>query len=201
MPSRSRKIVIMRARIKRFFRWTKSANYISRSESNSWIRNHCKDIKGKVLSTGSGYDDDREGDYYRNYFQLAEVYTTSEVSPKYGCDLVLDLRSMPEIEGDYYDCVFCSGVLEHIDDFQAAFAEITRVLKPGGILLLGLPFRQAIHQSPADYWRFTEYGIKYLLRGAYEITDMVAIDQDREKDFPSAYWVEARKTEEPEENR
>ena len=103
---------------------------------------------------------------------------------------------MPEIESSTYDCVFCSGVLEHIDDFQAALAEITRVLRPGGVLLLGLPFRQPVHQSPHDYWRFTEFGIRYLLRDSYEIADIAAIDQDPKKVFPSAYWVKAVKTEE-----
>jgi ubiquinone/menaquinone biosynthesis C-methylase UbiE len=100
---------------------------------------------------------------------------------------------MPEIKDESYDCVFCSGVLERVDDYQAGFSEFTRILKAGGILLLGVPFRQPIHMSPQDFWRFTEHGIKYLLKDSYEIIDIVSIDERRGAEFPSAYWIKARK--------
>ena len=100
---------------------------------------------------------------------------------------------MPEIEDESYDCILCSGVLEHVDDCHVGFDELTRILKTGGILLLGLPFRQAIHMSPQDFWRFTQYGIKHLLKESYEIIDMVPIDAKRGMEFPAAYWVKAIK--------
>jgi ubiquinone/menaquinone biosynthesis C-methylase UbiE len=146
------------------------------------------------LSIGSGNDFDEEGDYYRNYFPMASSYTTSEVSEEFNCDLVLDVRSMPEIEDESYDCIFCSGVLEHTDDFQAGFDEMTRILKTSGILLLGLPFRYPIHMGEQDFWRFTVYGIKHLLKHSYEIIDMVPIDAKRGMEFPATYWVKAKKT-------
>ncbi|NDJ76694.1 MAG: methyltransferase domain-containing protein, partial [Chloroflexi bacterium] len=84
------------------------------------------------------------------------------------------------------------GVLEHVDDFQAGMREITRVLKPGGILLLGLPFRQALHLEPHDYWRFTEYGLRYLLEDDYDIQRLDPINLTVPK-FPASYWIKARK--------
>ncbi len=103
----------------------------------------------------------------------------------------MDDRAMPEIADATYDCIFCSGVLEHVDDFDAAMRELTRILRPRGILLLGLPFRQAIHLAPTDYWRFTEYGVRVLLaRHGYEIVTTAAIDLG-EEGFPSAYWTRA----------
>lgn len=164
----------------------------SRRESNRWLRLHAGDITGKVLSIGSGDDKDKEGGGYRNYFRNASSYTTSEIEPMPGCDLVLDVRSMPEIPDGAYDCVFCSGVLEHVDDWRKALQEITRVLKPGGTLLLGLPFRQPIHFSPRDYWRFTEHGIREMLRRDYEILALSPMDEPV-PDFPAAYWVKAKK--------
>lgn len=165
----------------------------ARKESNQWLRKHCKDIQGKVLSIGSAKDKDGEGDYYKNYFSKALCYTTSEISENFNCDLVLDIRAMPEIANETYDCIYCSGVLEHVDDFHAGFNEITRILKPDGILLLGLPFRQPIHMPPQDFWRFTKYGIKYLLEDSYEIIAMTAIDDKNGTNFPATYWVKARK--------
>lgn len=37
------------------------------------------------------------------------------------------------------DCVVCSQVIEHIPDDPAIFEELTRVLRPGGLLILGTP--------------------------------------------------------------
>ena len=166
----------------------------ARLESNDWLRQHSGQIEGRVLSIGSGDDSDGEGGRYRDYFSAASSYTTSEVSADFECELVLDIRSMPEMADNAFDCIYCSGVLEHVDDFQAAFAEITRILADGGVLLLGLPFRQAIHLAPNDYWRFTEFGIRYLLRDEYAIEEIRAIDPVERSEFPATYWAKAIKT-------
>lgn len=178
-----------RNKIRRFF----SRPSRSRKESNAWLLRQCPGIRGDVLSIGSESDSDRQGDFYRNYFSMASSYITSEVSPKFGCDLICDIRSMPQIADNRYDCIFCNGVLEHVDDIRAGLAEMTRILKSGGILLLGVPFRQAIHMGPNDFWRFTEFGIRYLLKDAYEIIDLVGVEGKKRGTFPAAYWVKARK--------
>lgn len=166
----------------------------SRCESNRWLRRHAAEITGKVLSLGSGDDSDGQGRKYRDYFTRCSSYTTSEVSAEFGCDLVLDVRSMPEVAAASYDCVFCSGVLEHVDDFQAALQEITRILKPGGTLLLGVPFRQGIHLAPQDFWRFTEFGLRLLLeQRGYTVNELVALDDVAENGFPATYWARATK--------
>lgn len=163
---------------------------LARLESNRWLVSQCANITGHVLSIGSGRDEDCEGGYYRDYFPLATSYTTSDVQP--GCTLVVDVRSMPEIPDGTYDCVFCSTVLEHVDDYQAGLREMTRILKPGGVLLLGLPFGYPLHGAPNDFWRFTEYGIRYLLRGSYEIEALTGVDLTVPS-LPAGYWVRARK--------
>lgn len=163
-----------------------------RKQSNQLLTRWCADIEGQVLSIGSGTDDDGEGRCYRDYFPKASSYTTSELTPDHHVDMVLDVRNMPEIDDDTYDCIFCSGVLEHVDDYQQALHEITRVLRPGGVLLLGLPFRQGIHMAPNDFWRFTEYGIKYLLANAFDEVEIVAVGVAAH-DFPETYWTKATK--------
>jgi SAM-dependent methyltransferase len=164
----------------------------SRRESNRWLKHHAADIEGRVLSIGSATDEDNEGGRYRDYFKNCSSYTTSEATSEFDVDLVLDVRSMPQLQNDSFDCVFCSGVLEHVDDYLSGLKELTRILRPGGILLLGLPFRQAIHMAPNDYWRFTEYGLRHMLRDDYEILELAPIDNSV-PDFPAAYWIKAKK--------
>lgn len=161
-----------------------------RVASNQWLRIAAATVTGNVLSIGSRDDSDGEGGSYRNYFRSAASYVTSDVAGP--VDLTLDARNMASLADSLYAGIFCSGVLEHVDDFKAALGEITRVLSPGGTLLLGLPFRQALHDEPLDFWRFTRYAIDYLLKDRYIIQEIKEIDTEVEK-FPVAYWVKAIK--------
>lgn len=165
----------------------------SRTESNKWLLSNCGDILGSVLSIGIDNDSDGEGGVYKSYFPKASSYTTSEVSEACKCDLTLDVRKMPQIRDQSFDCIFCSGVLEHVDEFQSAISEITRILKKRCVLLLGLPFRQGIHMRPHDFWRFSEFGIRHLLKDSYEIVCGRPIDTHKGTEFPATYWVKARK--------
>lgn len=40
---------------------------------------------------------------------------------------------------EFFDCVVCSNVLEHVPDWQAAIEEIARVCKPNGTIVLTVP--------------------------------------------------------------
>ncbi|MRW92824.1 methyltransferase domain-containing protein [Duganella sp. FT80W] len=41
---------------------------------------------------------------------------------------------------DYFDLVIANHVLEHVNDYQQAIRELTRVLKPGGLAILQTPY-------------------------------------------------------------
>lgn len=160
-----------------------------RAQSNAILREWCAVITGRVLSVGSSSDRDGAGFTYRSYFSRATRYDTSEPAPG-RCDLVLDVRSMPTMANESVDAVFCSGVLEHVDDCHAAVRECWRILKAGGTFLVGVPFAQQLHREPQDFWRFTEHGVRFLLR-AFAIDEIRAIGEDLKA--PSAYLVRARK--------
>jgi SAM-dependent methyltransferase len=159
----------------------------SRRQGNRILLEWCAPITGRVLSLGSGNDSDKQGGVYRDYFRSADSYETSEVGGE-GCDLNLDVRDMASIPAGSYDALFCHSVLEHVDDFYSALNEFRRVLKPEGTLLLGVPFRYCIHRAPQDFWRFTEHGIRYMLRFCgLQVDEVVGVDGP--ENDPAFYWV------------
>jgi SAM-dependent methyltransferase len=49
-----------------------------------------------------------------------------------------DVRALP-LEDASFDCVYAGGVVEHFDELDTALAELARVLRPGGRLLITVP--------------------------------------------------------------
>ncbi|CAG1023244.1 Sarcosine/dimethylglycine N-methyltransferase [Methylococcales bacterium] len=68
-----------------------------------------------------------------------------------GIDYVSDIVSIPVADAEF-DVVLCTEVLEHVPDPVAAITELTRVLKPGGRLLLTAPLGCGLHQQPFHYY-------------------------------------------------
>lgn len=61
------------------------------------------------------------------------------------------------------DVVLCTEVLEHVAEPSIALAEMSRITRPGGWLVLTTPFLLSVHEAPYDFYRYTEYGLRYLL--------------------------------------
>ena len=70
-----------------------------------------------------------------------------------------------------FPVILCTEVLEHLPEPQRAIDEMYRVLAPGGTLLLTTRFLFPIHDAPHDYFRFTKYGLRHLLR-RFEILEL-----------------------------
>jgi ubiquinone/menaquinone biosynthesis C-methylase UbiE len=65
-------------------------------------------------------------------------------------DIVSNIISIP-VPDESFDVVLCSEVLEHIPDPVAAIKEFSRILKPGGILLVTAPFCSLTHFAPYHF--------------------------------------------------
>jgi SAM-dependent methyltransferase len=60
-----------------------------------------------------------------------------------------------------FEAAVCWSVLEHVPHPQKAVAELYRILKPGGLIWVQLPFLYPYHQSPQhDFWRVTPSGLR-----------------------------------------
>lgn len=105
---------------------------------------------GLVLDCGSGY----KSDAFDNVIQL-EIVNYPNVD-------VLGVNQRLPFATSCFDVVFSADVLEHVDDPFKSAAEILRVLKPGGVLYVDLPFLQPEHGYPNHYFNATRQGLQRL---------------------------------------
>lgn len=68
-----------------------------------------------------------------------------------------------------FDAVISLDVLEHVNDPFLSAREIARVLKPGGVLYVDIPFLQHEHGYPHHYFNMTRMGVARLFEGLLEI--------------------------------
>lgn len=89
-------------------------------------------------------------------------------------DIVCDLLDIPE--DTLYDAVLCSEVLEHVPDAPAALRKISRLVRPGGRLIVTAPFVSMTHFAPQHFATgFSRYFYEYHLpRAGLTITRMDA---------------------------
>lgn len=79
-------------------------------------------------------------------------------------DVVADAHDLRVFPDEEFDGILCTEVLEHLHTPSVAIGEMHRVLKKGGTLLLTTRFIFPLHDVPGDYYRFTRYGLEYLLK-------------------------------------
>jgi SAM-dependent methyltransferase len=125
----------------------------------------------RVLDAGSG-----EGQYAHHFagrrycgVDLAVGDTAWDYSR---LDAVADLTALP-FPNRVFDAAIHIVTIEHLREPARAMQEIARVLKPGGALLIAAPHEWEVHQAPHDYFRYTRYGLKYLLeQSGMQVTEI-----------------------------
>ena len=96
-------------------------------------------------------------------------------------DIVSNIVSIPVPDASF-DVILCSEVLEHVPNPVAAIAEFSRVLRPGGTLLLTAPFCSLTHFAPYHF-------ASGLNRYWYE-EHLPAMDIKIEEITPNGNWFE-----------
>jgi SAM-dependent methyltransferase len=81
-------------------------------------------------------------------------------------DIVADLNEKLPIEDAVADTVISLSVMEHLREPQVMLCEANRILKPGGTMILQVPWQWWVHEAPFDFFRYTPYGLKYLFEKA-----------------------------------
>lgn len=89
-------------------------------------------------------------------------YLGIDIRPGPGVDQVADVEALPLADSSF-GTIIAMNTFEHVARFWRGFAEIQRVLRPDGALLVSCPFYFHIHSYPSDYWRFTPQALQVLL--------------------------------------
>jgi SAM-dependent methyltransferase len=132
-------------------RWIWSGASLIRALFHEELRNH--KIHGSVLDLGSK---SRLSTYY-NCLQVADgtdiIFT--DIKANDGVVRVNVEEPLPFADSSF-NFVLSFHLFEHVYDYRMAVSEIYRVLKPGGVLLVSVPFMHKYHGDPDDFWRLTD---------------------------------------------
>lgn len=105
--------------------------------------------------------------YYNNVvnYEIARYKSTD----------VVGVAEVLPFEDNSFDVVLSYAVLEHVKQPFVAASEIIRVLKPGGILRVQVPFLQPLHGFPSHYFNMTQYGIRALFEQFIDIDQQFVV--------------------------
>lgn len=129
------------------------------------IKHVCSYANGTLLDIGCG-----NKIYYQDFVTYVAKYLSIDFPTT---AKKLDLQELPDIAGDVLalpvknaalDTVLMTQVLEHVPEPGQAIAEISRVLRKDGVLILSFPVIYWVHGEPYDFFRYTLYGIKHILK-------------------------------------
>lgn len=80
---------------------------------------------------------------------------------------------MDQIDDSSFDTILSTQLLEHVSNPWLAMREFSRVLRPGGTLILSAPHLSMMHEAPNDYFRFTSYGFEVLCADSgFQVVDV-----------------------------
>lgn len=128
-----------------------------------------KHVKGDLLDAGAGrlsYKFILED--YCSAYRSVDIDVRGEF-----VDSVGDIQSLP-LKSEIFDTVFCTQVMEHVPEPQAALDEIYRVLKKGGKAIVTAPHLAYLHNEPHDYYRYTIHGLRYMFeKSGFEVKQII----------------------------
>ena len=117
----------------------------------------------RVLDVGGS---DVNGSYRDIFCHPRYAYTAADLVEGPGVQLVLHDPYRLPIDDGAIDIVLSGQMLEHCEFFWLAFAEMVRVLRPGGFIFLIAPSAGPEHSYPVDCYRFYPDAYRALARHA-----------------------------------
>jgi SAM-dependent methyltransferase len=141
-----------------------SHNWLMKKAINDKIRRRLPDLSGVVIDLGCGTRP-FEADILRHAARYLGVDWGSTLHGN-RADVVADLNAPLPLDDSCADHVVSFEVLEHLAEPRTMLGEAFRILRKRGQLTLSVPFQWWVHEQPWDYYRYTRYGLEYMLQRA-----------------------------------
>ena len=142
----------------------KSHNWLIYDVGDRDLLKYSQHYKGTLYDLGAG-----ESPYKDFFLGFADQYIAVDWAGSFHdtkADIAADLNKPLPIESEAADTVVSLSVMEHLCEPQIMLNEAYRILKPGGRIVLQVPWQWWIHEAPYDFFRYTPYGLKYLFEKA-----------------------------------
>ena len=110
---------------------------------------------GRLLDLGCG-----QAPLYALYRPLVDSVTCVDWADAPHIDQVCDLAQPLPFADGAFDTIILSDVLEHVPDPALVWREMTRVLAPGGHIVVNVPFFYWLHAHPHDFYRYTRFALE-----------------------------------------
>jgi SAM-dependent methyltransferase len=135
-------------------------NWLIYKVCDRFLQKFAANYKGTLYDLGAG-----ESPYKDFFLQYAQQYIAVDWAGSIHntkVDIAADLNQPLPIASEVADTVVALSVMEHLCEPQTMLFEAFRILKPGGAMVLQVPWQWSIHEAPYDFFRYTPYGLKYL---------------------------------------
>lgn len=90
----------------------------------------------------------------RDFCPAGAIYVGIDLEPGPGVDIVPEDHNVFPFDSESFDLIVSTSAFEHDQMFWLTFAEMARVLKPGGFIYVNAPSNGRYHSFPYDNWRF-----------------------------------------------
>lgn len=118
--------------------------------------------KGRVIDLGCGTAPYKE-DILKTATEYIGVDWTGSFHEASHVNIFANLTTFLPFKSNTADTVVTFQVMEHLPEPEIFLSECYRVLKGDGQLFITVPFMWHVHEAPFDYFRYTKFGLQYLL--------------------------------------
>lgn len=139
-------------------------NWLIKKAINDKLRDRFPELTGRVIDFGCG-----GRPFEKDILQYAEEYIGvdwNNTLHDLNADIISDLNGPLPIKSNSFDHIVSFEVMEHLSEPQVMLSEAFRVLKPEGELTISVPFQWWVHESPWDFYRYTNFGLEHLMKKA-----------------------------------
>ncbi|MFT2009541.1 glycosyltransferase [Pontibacter sp. 13R65] len=138
---------------------------VDRYYIENFLQKEAAVIKGRVLEIG---DNEYTMQYGGKQVIKSDILHVNDSNKR--ATLIGDLSAAPQIPDNTFDCIVLTQTLHLIYDFKGALATCHRILKPGGALLLTVPYITSVANDEWGgtwYWSFTDKVLRMLMAESF----------------------------------